>query len=172
MSYAEAAAKGPHQSPEEARAPPVPELEHTEDSVSSLVDVDSPHISSVPSDYESQSVKTDTQAQRLEHEAEDKALEDKKEAEAKAKELKDKAKAKASKAESRIKANSDNPVILGNALIVGILGTVLGVGAYRKYASGELSAKVVGAWAGVVGLFAVGDYYVSQYFFQKYPPKK
>jgi hypothetical protein len=47
-------------------------------------------------------------------------------------------------------------------LIVGILGTVLGVGAYRKYASGELSAKVVGAWAGVVGLFAVGDYYVSQ----------
>lgn len=145
-----------------SRAPPVPELERTEDSVSSLVDVDSPHISSVPSDYESQSVKTDTQAQRLENEAADKAAEDKKEAEAKAKEVKDKAKAKANKAESRIKANSDNPVILGNALIVGILGTVLGVGAYRKYASGELSAKVVGAWAGVVGLFAVGDYYVSQ----------
>jgi hypothetical protein len=107
-------------------------------------------------------VKTDTQAQRLEHETSDKALEASNEAEAKAKELKDKAKAKGSKAESRIKANSDNPVILGNALIVGILGTVLGVGAYRKYASGELTAKVVGAWAGVVGLFAVGDYYVSQ----------
>lgn len=107
-------------------------------------------------------MKTDTQAQRLEHEASDKALQESKQAEAKAKELKDKAKAKASKAESRIKANSDNPVILGNALIVGILGTVLGVGAYRKYASGELSAKVVGFWAGAVGVFAVGDYYVSQ----------
>jgi hypothetical protein len=145
-----------------SRAPPMPELEHTEDSIASLVDVDSPHVSSVPSDYESQSVKTDTQAQRLEKEASDKAAEDAKKAEAKAKELKDKAKAKASKAESRIKANSDNPVFLGNALVVGILGTVLGVGAYRKYASGELTAKVVGAWAGVVGLFAVGDYYVSQ----------
>ncbi|TID26551.1 hypothetical protein E6O75_ATG01044 [Venturia nashicola] len=157
---------------EGGRAPPVAELEHTEDSVSSLVDVDSPHISSVPSDYESQSVKTDTQASRVEHEAADKALEDKKAAEAKAKELKDKAKAKASKAESRIKANSDNPVILANGLLVGILGTVLGVGAYKKYAAGELSAKVVATWAGVVGLFAVGDFYASQYFFQKYPPKK
>lgn len=98
----------------------------------------------------------------MEHEAADKALEDKKKAEAKAKELKDKANAKASKAESRIKANSDNPVILANGLIVGILGTVLGVGAYRKYAAGELSAKVVATWAGVVGLFAVGDFYASQ----------
>ncbi|RDI76571.1 hypothetical protein Vi05172_g13452 [Venturia inaequalis] len=155
-----------------SRAPPVAEIEHTEDSISSLVDVDSPHISSVPSDFESQSVKTDTQASRIEHEATDKALEDKKKTEAKAKELKDKAKAKAGKAESRIKANADNPVILANGLIVGILGTVLGVGAYKKYAAGELSAKVIATWAGVVGLFAVGDFYASQYFFQKYPPKK
>jgi len=173
MSYADIAAKGPQQSPEEARSPPVPELEHTtDDSVSSLIDVDSPHISSVPSDYDSQSVKTDTQAHRLEQEASDKALEAENDAKAKATEVKDKAKTKGSKAGSRIQANSDNPVILGNALIVGILGTVLGVGAYRKYASGELTAKVVGAWAGVVGLFAVGDYYVSQYFFKKYPTKK
>jgi hypothetical protein len=53
-------------------------------------------------------------------------------------------------------------VVLGNAVVVGVLGTVLGVGAYRKYAAGELSWKVVGAWAGVVGLFAGADYYVSQ----------
>lgn len=116
----------------------------------------------MPSDYESQTIKTDTQASRIEHEAADEALGEKKKAEAKARELKEKAKAKASKAESRIKANADNPVILANGLIVGILGTVLGVGAYKKYAAGELSAKVVAAWAGVVGLFAVGDFYASQ----------
>lgn len=53
-------------------------------------------------------------------------------------------------------------MLIGNALTVGILGTVLGVGAYKKYVREELTWKVVGAWAGVVGLFAVGDYYVSQ----------
>ena len=50
------------------RAPPVAELEHTDDSTHSLIDVDSPHISSVPSDFETQSIKTDTQADRLERE--------------------------------------------------------------------------------------------------------
>jgi hypothetical protein len=99
----------------------------------------------VPSDFESQSVKTDTQADRIEHEAQAKE-----------------AAAKAKRGGHLAKENSDNPVVLGNALTVGILGTVLGVGAYRKYMRDELSWKVVGAWAGVVGLFAVGDYYVSQ----------
>ena len=42
------------------------------------------------------------------------------------------------------------------------MGTALGFGAYRKWTQNELSWKLVGAWAGVVGLFAVGDYYVSQ----------
>ncbi|KAF2435494.1 hypothetical protein EJ08DRAFT_656495 [Tothia fuscella] len=180
MSYADIAKKGPHQSPEEARAPPVPELEHTDgDSTASLVDVDSPHISSVPSDYESQSIKTDTQAERIEHEQSDAAIEKEKktrekaqEAKEKAAEVKEKAKAKANKAGSRLQANSDNPVVVGNAIVVGVLGAVFGVGAYRKYTAGEITWKVVGAWAGVVGLFAAGDYYVSQYLFKKYPPKK
>jgi hypothetical protein len=144
------------------RAPPVPEIERTDDSTSSLIDVDSPHISSVPSDYESQSVKTDTQAERIKHEKSDEAREAAADAKKKAAELKDKAKAKASRAESRMRANADNPVVVGNALVVGILGAVLGVGAYRKYTAGELSWKVAGAWAGVVGLFAGADYYVSQ----------
>jgi len=172
MSYADIAAKGPHQSAEEARAPPIPEVERTDDSTSSLIDVDSPHISSVPSDYESQSVKTDTQAERIDHEKEDEARQAASDAKKKATEAKEKAKAKASKAGSRIKANSDNPIVVGNALVVSILGAALGVGAYRKYTAGELSWKIAGAWAGVVGLFAAGDYYVSQYLFKKYPAKK
>ncbi|KAH7128626.1 hypothetical protein B0J11DRAFT_525383 [Dendryphion nanum] len=165
MSYADIAAKGPKQSPEE-----LPEVEHTDDSVHSLIDVDSPHISSVPSDFESQSVKTDTQAERIE--LEERAKEQARKAAADAQAAKDRAKAKAKRGGNYAKDNADNPVILGNALTIGILGTVLGVGAYRKFVRDELTWKVAGAWAGVVGLFAVGDYYVSQYFFQKYPPKK
>jgi len=162
MSYADVAAKGPKQSPEEARAPAIPEVEHTDESVSSLVDVDSPHISSVPSDYESQSIKTDTQAERIEREEQLKR---------EAEELKKKAALKKESAKEKARKNADNPVILSNAIGLTVLAGVLGFGAYRKYARGELTGKVVAAWAGVVGLFAVGDYYVSQYFFKRYPPK-
>jgi hypothetical protein len=35
-------------------------------------------------------------------------------------------------------------------------------GAYKKYSAGELNWKVAGIWAGIIGLFAVGDYYLSQ----------
>ncbi|CAI6334111.1 unnamed protein product [Periconia digitata] len=148
------------------RAPALPVVEKSDDSVASLIDVDSPHVSSVPSDFESQSVKTDTQAERIDREAEAREAREKAQAAA------DKAKAKAARGGQYARANSDNPVVLGNALTVGIFTTVIGVGAYRKYVRDELSWKVVGAWAGVVGLFGVADYYVSQYFFQKYPPKK
>lgn len=54
-------------------------------------------------------------------------------------------------------------MFIGNAVAVVAISTGLGFGAYRKYAAGELSWKVVGAWTGVVGLFAAGDYYLSQY---------
>ncbi|KAH7385576.1 hypothetical protein DE146DRAFT_667587 [Phaeosphaeria sp. MPI-PUGE-AT-0046c] len=152
MSYADIAAKGPKQSPED----------HTDDSVSSLVDVDSPHISSVPSDYESQSVKTDTQAERQQREQEIKE---------EAKHLKERAAAKKESAKDKARKNADNPVVLGNAVGIAVVAGVLGIGAYRKYARGELTGKVVAAWMGVVGLFGLGDYYVSKYFFQRYPPK-
>lgn len=129
----------------------MPEVERSDDSVHSLIDVDSPHISSVHSTYSEQSTKTTTQAEREEREQEA-------EARHAAERAKDKARAKG----RRARENADNPVILGNMITVGILGAVLGYGAYRKYSVGELTWKVAGAWAGVVGLFAVGDYYVSQ----------
>lgn len=170
MSYADIAAKGPKQSAEEARAPAVPEIEKTDDSVSSLIDVDSPHISSVPSDFSQQSVQTETQADRIELENRTKAAVEK--AKEEAKKATDKAKVKASRGSHFAKEHANNPVLIGNALTVGIMGTMLGVGAYRSYIRNELSWKVVGAWASVVGLFAVGDYYASQYFLKKYPAKK
>ncbi|TVY37599.1 hypothetical protein LSUB1_G004164 [Lachnellula subtilissima] len=167
MSYAAAASKGPKQSADEARAPAPPEVIPTESaSTSSLIDVDTDSVHTVPSDFSSQDIKTDTQMDRLEHEAEA--------AEARAKEAASKAskefskdeknaKAKAKKVAGRFEANSDNPVFIGNAVAVVAISTGLGFGAYRKYAAGELSWKVVGAWTGVVGLFAAGDYYLSQY---------
>jgi len=139
--------------PHHSRAPAVPEVEHTDDSVSSLVDVDSPHISSVPSDYESQSIKTDTQASREEREEE---------IHREAAQLKEQAKAKADRAKDKMQKNADNPVVLGNAVGLAVVAGVLGIGAYRKYVRGELTGKVVAAWAGVVGLLGAGDYFVSQ----------
>jgi len=139
----------------------------------------------VPSDFDVQSIKTDTQADRIEREVgyamiyriqpatlthtfrvqeKDKELAaERKAAEAKekAKQAKDKAKEKAKIGANKAEKNIDNPVIIGNAIAVGALGTLLGVGAYKKYTAGELSWKVVGAWTGVVGLFAAADYFVS-----------
>lgn len=143
------------------RAPHVPEIKHSDSDVQSLVDVDSPHISSVPSDYEEQSIKTDTQAERerLEDESREKAEELKKQAAHK----KEQAKNKAQKAGKTMQENSDNPVVIGNAVAIAAFGGLLGFGAYKKYTAGEFTWKLAGAWAGVVGLFGVADYYVSQY---------
>ncbi|ATZ55424.1 hypothetical protein BCIN_12g00220 [Botrytis cinerea B05.10] len=188
MSYAQAAASGPQQTDEEEsllpptiftthsgqeliippqkRAPAPPSVISTEaPSTSSLIDVDTDSVHTVPSDFQSQPVQTETQANRLEQEAE--------QIEAKLRAAKDAASKKSKKGKSRVQENSDNPVVIGNAIAVAALSTGLGFGAYSKYAKGELTWKVVGAWAGVVGALAVGDYYLSSYLFKtKYPAKK
>jgi hypothetical protein len=61
-----------------------------------------------------------------------------------------------------LEQNKGNPVVVGNAAVWLLGGGLLGVGAYRKYAAGELNWRVAGTWAGVIGLFAVGDWYLSQ----------
>jgi len=179
MSYAQAAASGPTQSPEESRAPQPPQLEQHSSEASSLIDVDSPHVSSVPSDYDSQSVKTDTQAERLEHEAEDKTRDYESRAKSAASDAKKKAttdakkaKEKAREAGEELKENKDNPVVVGNAVVIAAGAAALGFGAYQKHAKGELTWKVVGLWTGIVGGLAVGDYYLSQWLFKNKYPKK
>ncbi|MCJ1288017.1 hypothetical protein MMC26_007370 [Xylographa opegraphella] len=234
------------------RAPPPPEVAHEEASVGSLVDVDSPHVASVSSDY---SGKTQTQVEREEREAEDAEREarekfnqvseeasqryekDKKEASEKGKELKKEVSAKGKEVEAdaeevghdvgeaskdakhdlsekgkaarqkareaghdanekakiagrktkeaahdmneraqeaghELNENRDNPVVIANALIIGLGSAFVGFGAYKKYQAGELNWQVGGFWAGAIGLFALGDYYMSQYLFKnKYPRK-
>ena len=107
-------------------------------------------------------------AKELGHEARVKAKEYSEEA----KELGHEARVRADRAGDDLRRNSDNPVYIGNAIVVAVLSAGLGFGAYRKYAQGELSWQVVGLWAGLVGLFAGGDYYVSQYLFKNKYPKK
>ena len=52
--------------------------------------------------------------------------------------------------------------MIGNAVAItlGIAG--LGYGAYTQHAKGELNWQIAGIAAAAVGLFGVGDYYLSQ----------
>ncbi|KAJ5698017.1 hypothetical protein N7462_000022 [Penicillium macrosclerotiorum] len=189
MSYADAAAKGPKQSPEEwtdlfrtpllshtdsssvpliSRAPNVGGIYKDEsESTASLIDVDSPHVTAVDPNFLNQEVKTTTQAERLEREAAEE------ERQKRVQEEEARKKAKPCKAKGRgLGANVDNPVFITNALVATLVGAGLGFGAYRKHTQGKLSWELVGLWSGAVGAFGVVDYFVSRWFLQnKYPPK-
>jgi cation transport ATPase len=119
----------------------------------------------VPNDFKSHSIQTDTQKDRIEHDAkalEAQAIAEEQKAKKEFAEKEKKAKDAIKKEKGHLERNTDNPVIVGNAVAVVAIGAGLGFGAYRKYIAGELTWKVVGAWAGLVGLFAAGDYYLSQ----------
>jgi len=178
MSYAEAAKKGPKQSAEDARAPELPSIEH-EESGSSLVDVDSPHIQSVESDFKDAEVKTKTQAQRLEAETSDEAKSIRDKASSTASDTKKKASAKGKEAKSEakkewasLKENQDNPVVIGNAVIWAVGAAAIGFGAYKKHSEGQLDIKLAGITAAGVAAFAAADYYATQWLFENKYPKK
>ncbi|KAG6997711.1 hypothetical protein G7Y79_00038g074700 [Physcia stellaris] len=107
MSYAQAAAKGPKQSPEEARAPQPAQVETTEGPASDLIDVDSPHISQVHSDFKSQAQQTGTQAERMAKEAEDQARQTAAQAEQKGSETAQEGKKKASEFSEEAEQKTD-----------------------------------------------------------------
>jgi len=183
-----------------SRAPALAQVERSDLDTHSTVDVDSPHIASVPSDYKSQEIKTDTQRERMELEEEDKARQAQQKTQHKARETEHKVKDKASRekdeveqemmdkarqgeraakeAKEKVKKAADvaqknpgNPVIFGNALVLTALGIALGVDGWRRYQRGTFGWAAAGAWAGIIGAFAVGDYFVSRLGLQKYPPK-
>jgi hypothetical protein len=154
----------------DSRAAPVPHLSHDESQASSLIDVDSPHVSSVKSDWEEQAVKTETQAQRLEREAEAKAERAAQQARKEAENAKEKAASGAKKAKSTLKKegqklsdNRDNPVVIGNAVLWTVAAAAVGFGVYQKHSEGKLDWKVAGTFAGGIAALAVGDYFASQY---------
>lgn len=162
-----------------SRAHPVPSLKHDESQASSLVDVDSPHISSVKSDFEDQAVKTETQAERIEQETEAKARSEAHKAEEKAKELKKEAATKAKEAKKEIKKeakhldeNKDNPVYIGNAILWTLTAAAVGYGAYQKHSEGKLDINIVGTTALALGALGAADYFGSKWLIEnRYPTK-
>ncbi|KAK3306326.1 uncharacterized protein B0T15DRAFT_491876 [Chaetomium strumarium] len=172
VSYAEVASKGPKQSPEEAAAPPPPQIAHTtplSSTTASLVDVDTPSVHTVPSDFESQEIQTDTQAARVERE--EQAIE---EAEAEAERVRARAEAdlarkkkaaryKVDKAESWLAKQFHEmsegpggvPLAVANILAVVGLSGWLGFRAWGLYDRGRLGWREAGIGLGVLGVVGV-----------------
>ncbi|KAL2441402.1 hypothetical protein ABEF94_015438 [Exophiala dermatitidis] len=152
MSYAEVAAKGPKQSPEESD---FPEQEIKTDTQAERAE------------HEEED-KARAEAQRAAAAAENAAESAKKKASAKGKQVKDTLK----KDGHKLSENRDNPVVVGNALIWGIATVAIGYGAYQKHTEGKLDWKLASTVAGCVGAFAVADYFGSKWLLEnKYPPK-
>ncbi|KAI0134806.1 hypothetical protein F4814DRAFT_399001 [Daldinia grandis] len=152
MSYAAAAASGPRQTPEEAAAPQPPEIISSESaSTASLVDVDTPSVRTVPSDFEEQEIQTETQATRQE-------LEDAAErARAEAHLAKKKGTGKARKADSiltqwfaNLSDGASTALVASNLAAVVGLSAYLGFKAWGLYERGRLGWKSVGIGAGIV----------------------
>jgi hypothetical protein len=157
VSYAEAAAKGPKQTAEEAAAPPQPEVIPVETaSTASLVDVDMPSVRTVPSDFLEQDIQTETQAARIEREEAAAA--------AASKPKKEKMKSKADEADSwilsKFSALSDGGAKgLAVTNMVGFLGVsaFLGYKAWGLYEKGRLGWKEVGIGMGIMSLVGLGE---------------
>lgn len=167
-SYADVAASGPKQSPEEAAAPQPPQIipnESVTTSTSSLVDVDSQSVRTVPSDFMEQEVQTDTQQARVEREREAESAREK------ARQKKEAAKKRAARADnwllSRISALSDgqaNALVGANVAVVVGLSAVLGYKALGLHERGQLSWKTAGIGAGIVGVVGVVESVFARFF--------
>ncbi|TDZ32288.1 hypothetical protein C8034_v006024 [Colletotrichum sidae] len=164
-SYADIASKGPKQTPEEAAAPPPPEISvDGTASTASLVDVDLPSVHTVPSDFNEQEVKTETQADRIEREEN---------ARAEADLAKKKATGKARKADSwltrQFASLSDGSAgALAISNLVGVIGLsgFLGYKAWGLYERGRLSWQSVGLGLGILGVVGLGEGVLGRYLYK------
>ncbi|CAM1510922.1 Fc.00g084350.m01.CDS01 [Cosmosporella sp. VM-42] len=167
VSYADVAASGPKQSPEDAAAPQQPEIIPNESaSTSSLVDVDMPSVHTVPNDFMDQEIKTETQAARLEREDDARA--------AKAEQAKrDAAKRKAQRADTwltrqfaQLSDGSASALVIAN--FVGIVGlsSYLGYKAWGLYEKGRLSWQAVGLGVGILGAVGAVESLFGQYLYK------
>ncbi|KAL2156740.1 hypothetical protein VTH82DRAFT_1485 [Thermothelomyces myriococcoides] len=179
MSYAEVAAKGPKQSPEEAAAPQPPQVNQTTaSSTASLVDVDSPSVHTVPSDFASQEIQTETQAARIEREETAKEEQDAARARAEADLAKKKARggagARARRAEGWLakhfetvgEGGAAGALALANIVAVVGLSGWLGFKAWGLYDRGRLGWKEAGVGLGVLGAVGVVEGFFVNYLSQ------
>lgn len=162
MSYAEITSKGPKQTPEEAAAPQPPQI-ITDDSTStsSLIDVDTPSVRTVPSDFGSQEIQTETQATRieLEQKAKDAAEEAAARVRAEADLAKKKTRRGARKADNwltkqfeSLSDGSSGALVAANFIAVLGVGGWLGYKAWGLYDHGRLGWKNVGLGLGILSV--------------------
>ncbi|ENH66170.1 D-serine dehydratase [Fusarium oxysporum f. sp. cubense race 1] len=164
MSYADVAASGPKQSPEEAAAPQPPQVITDESaSTASLVDVDMPSVHTVPNDFLEQEIKTETQAARLEREEE--AREEKRK--------RDEAAAKAKRADnwliqqfSRLSDGSATGLVIANFATVVGLGAYLGYKGWGLYEKGKLDWKAFTLGAGILAGVTAAEGAVGRYLYK------
>jgi hypothetical protein len=145
----------------------MPEVENSESaSTSSLIDVDTPSVRTVPSDFQEQDVQTETQATRLEREAEAEWTK----ARAEAGLARKKGAAKARQADSWItkqfasmsEGASSTLVVANLAAVVGLSG-FLGYRAYRLYDAGRFSWQTAGIGAGILAAVGVVEGVFTRY---------
>ncbi|KAJ4260416.1 hypothetical protein NW762_007155 [Fusarium torreyae] len=164
MSYADIAASGPKQTPEEAAAPQPPQVISDESaSTASLVDVDLPSVHTVPNDFLEQDVQTETQAARLERE--DEAREEKRK--------RDAAAAKAKRTDnwliqqfSRLSDGSATGLVIANLATVVGLSAYLGYKGWGLYEKGKLDWKAVGIGAGILASVSAAEGVVGRYLYK------
>ncbi|CAD6504683.1 BgTH12-00189 [Blumeria graminis f. sp. triticale] len=176
MSYAAAASKGPRQTREEA-SPVLREVENSSSTpTNALIDTDTPSVHTVPPDFVAQPVTTETQASRVQRERDvefEKAHTVKSNVNSEvAQNTGQKKKTEDPSLKNRKKfegfeAHDGSPLYSGHAAIVAMLGIALGFGAFRKYSAGELNGKIVGVWTGIVGTFAVVDFFIYRLISKK-----
>jgi hypothetical protein len=168
MSYAAAAASGPKQSPAEAAAPQPPSVITDESaSTASLIDVDTPSVRTVPSDFNEQEVQTETQAAR--QELEDAAARARAEADL----AKKKSAHKARKADNAITSwfanmsdSTSNALVYSNlAAIIGLSG-YLGYKGFGLYERGRLDSKNIGIGLGIVGVVGAVEGLFGSYLYK------
>jgi hypothetical protein len=166
MSYADIAAKGPKQSPEDAAAPQPPQIISDESaSTASLVDVDMPSVHTVPADFLEQEIQTETQAARIEREEE--AHEEEK------KRKRDSTAAKAKQTDNWLvqqfsklsDGNATGLVIANFATVVG-LSAYLGYKGWGLYEKGKLDWKAVGLGAGILASVTAAEGAVGRYLYK------
>ncbi|CAK7567792.1 MAG: hypothetical protein SEPTF4163_005761 [Sporothrix epigloea] len=194
VSYADIASKGPKQTPEQAAAPQLPEIENTESvaSTTSLPDVDSPDIQTIASeDAESivnaldkdEPEQTARDAGKQKAKASSSAKSSKEKAKKAASKAKDKASTKAHEAEeSAMRADrwltsqfssfeEDHPraaqaVAVSNLLAVVGLGAFLGYRAWGLHEQGRLSWKSTAAGLAVLGAVGLVEGTFASYFYK------
>ena len=132
----------------------LPELEsNTGTSEASLIDVDGSQVETVQPEFFGQEIKTNTQAAQHDREALESSSSSR-----------TSNRTKSSSSLSKSRPGAENPLLIGNAVVVAALAGVFGWNGWRWWRDGAKGgAGVVAGAVAAVGIFGVGDYYLTRW---------